>query len=77
MFEILAKSGKLVKVSELDMGYVDESGTTVLTKDMTEEQHKAMAEYYKFIVKKYFEIIPVAQQYGITQWCATRCPRWF
>ncbi len=54
MFEILAKSGKLVKVSELDMGYVDESGTVVLTKDMTEEQHKAMAEYYKFIVKKYF-----------------------
>ena len=47
MFEILAKSGKLVKVSELDMGYVDESGTVVLTKDMTEEeQHKAMAEYY-------------------------------
>lgn len=74
MFEILAKSGKLVKVSELDMGYVDESGTTVLTKDMTEEQHKAMAEYYKFIVKKYFEIIPVAQQYGITQWCATDAP---
>ena len=74
MFEILAKSRKLVKVSELDMGYVDESGTTVLTKDMTEEQHKAMAEYYKFIVKKYFEIIPVAQQYGITQWCATDAP---
>ena len=74
MFKILAKSGKLVKVSELDMGYVDESGTTVLTKDMTEEQHKAMAEYYKFIVKKYFEIIPVAQQYGITQWCATDAP---
>ena len=74
MFEILAKSGKLVKVSELDMGYVDESGTVVLTKDMTEEQHKAMAEYYKFIVKKYFEIIPVAQQYGITQWCAADAP---
>lgn len=74
MFEILAKSRKLVKVSELDMGYVDESGTAVLTKDMTEEQHKAMAEYYKFIVKKYFEIIPVAQQYGITQWCATDAP---
>ena len=31
-------------------------------------------EYYKFIVKKYFEIIPVAQQYGITQWCATDAP---
>lgn len=74
MFEILAASGKLVKISELDMGYVDENDTSVKTENMTEEQHKAMAEYYKFIVKKYFEIIPAAQQYGITQWCATDSP---
>lgn len=74
MLEILAASGKLVKISELDMGYVDENGVTVKTEDMTEAQHKAMAEYYTFIVKKYFEIIPVAQQYGITQWCAIDAP---
>lgn len=74
MFEIMAASGKLVKISELDMGYIDENGNSVKTADMTEAQHKAMAEYYKFIVKKYFEIIPAAQQYGITQWCATDAP---
>lgn len=74
MFEILANSGKLVKISELDMGYVDEEGNKVLTDKMTETQHKAMSDYYKFIVKKYFEIIPVAQQYGITQWCITDSP---
>lgn len=74
MFEILAASGKLIKISELDMGYIDENGNSVKTADMTEAQHKAMAEYYKFIVKKYFEIIPAAQQYGITQWCATDAP---
>lgn len=74
MYELMAATGKLVKVSELDMGYVDENGNSVKTADMTEEQHKAMAEYYKFIVKKYFEIIPVAQQYGITQWCITDSP---
>lgn len=74
MFEILAESGKLVKISELDMGYIDENNTSVKTENMTEAQHKAMAEYYKFIVKKYFEIIPTAQQYGITQWCATDAP---
>ena len=74
MFEILAESGKLVKITELDMGYIDENGTSVKTENMTEAQHKAMAEYYKFIVKKYFEIIPAAQQYGITQWCATDAP---
>ena len=74
MFEILAESGKLVKISELDMGYIDENNTSVKTENMTEAQHKAMAEYYKFIVKKYFEIIPAAKQYGITQWCATDAP---
>lgn len=74
MFEILANSGKLIKITELDMGYIDEGGKSVKTADMTETQHKAMSEYYKFIVEKYFEIIPAAQQYGITQWCATDSP---
>ena len=71
MLELMAATGKLVKISELDMGYVDANGNTVPTASMTEEQHKAMAEYYTFIVSKYFEIIPAAQQYGITQWCIT------
>lgn len=74
MFEILANSGKLVKISELDMGYVNEEGESVKTDKMTETQHKAMSDFYKFIVKKYFEIIPAAQQYGITQWCITDSP---
>ena len=71
MLQLLAESGKLVKISELDMGYVDANGSTVPTTSMTEEQHQAMAKYYQFIVDKYFEIIPAAQQYGITQWCIT------
>lgn len=74
MFQLMAESGKLVKISELDMGYVDELGQSVKTADMTEEQHLQMAHFYKFIIKKYFEIIPAAQQYGITQWCATDAP---
>ncbi len=71
MLELMAATGKLVKISELDMGYIDMDGNTVPTTSMTEEQHKQMAKYYQFIVKKYFEIIPAAQQYGITQWCVT------
>ena len=74
MFELMAASGKLVKISELDMGYVDANGNSVPTASMTEAQHQAMAAYYKFIVSKYFEIIPAAQQYGITQWCLTDAP---
>ena len=74
MLELMAETGKLVKISELDMGYVDAYGNTVPTTSMTEEQHQAMAAYYKFIIDKYFEIIPAAQQYGITQWCITDAP---
>ena len=71
MFKLLAKTGKLVKISELDMAYEDEAGTSVTFDKMTEEQHKQMRSFYTFIIQKYFELIPQAQQYGITQWCAT------
>ena len=74
MFKILAESGKLVKISELDMGIDDAAGQPIKTENLTEEQHKAMSAYYKFIISKYFEIIPQAQQYGICQWCITDAP---
>ena len=75
MFKLLAKTGKLVKISELDMAYEDEAGTSVTFDKMTEEQHKQMRSFYTFIIQKYFELIPLAQQYGITQWCATDSPK--
>lgn len=74
MFQLLAASGKLIKISELDMGISDETGKSILTTNVTQEQHKAMSDYYKFIIKKYFELIPAAQRYGITQWAATDSP---
>lgn len=74
MLKLMAESGKLCKISELDMAYVDASGNTVPTTKMTEEQHKQMRDLYEFVVSKYFEIIPLDQQYGITQWCATDSP---
>ena len=75
MFELMAGSGKLCKISELDMGYVDAAGKDVTYDQMTEEQHKEMRDLYTFVLQKYFEIIPAAQQYGITQWCATDSPK--
>lgn len=73
MFELLASSGKLVKISELDMGITGPNGT-ITTDQVTYEQQLKMADFYKFIIEKYFEIIPPAQQYGITQWCCTDSP---
>lgn len=75
MLELMAESGKLCKISELDMGYVDAAGNPVTYDQMTEEQHKEMRDLYTFVLQKYFEIIPIDQQYGITQWCATDSPK--
>lgn len=75
MLELMAESGKLCKISELDMGYVDAAGNKLTYDQMTEEQHKEMRDLYTFVLQKYFEIIPPAQQYGITQWCATDSPK--
>ena len=74
MLQLMKESGKLCKISELDRGFVDANGKSVKTEDLTEEQHKKMAAYYSFIVRKYFEIIPANQRYGITQWCITDAP---
>ena len=74
MLQLMANTGKLVKISELDMGYVDKNGNTVGTANITDAQLRKMADYYDFIVTKYFEIVPPAQQYGITQWCLTDAP---
>lgn len=71
---VASGKGKLVRISELDMGLEDMNGNLVKTTDMTEEQHKAMRAYYEFIVKKYLEIVPKEQQWGICQWCATDSP---
>lgn len=71
---VTSGKGKLVRISELDMGLEDMNGNLVKTTDMTEEQHKVMRAYYEFIVKKYLEIVPKELQWGICQWCATDSP---
>ena len=77
MFQLMANSGKLVRVSELDMGYVrgsDRWGASSKTADLTEAEHKKMADFYEWIIKEYFRIIPPEQQWGICQWCTTDAP---
>ena len=77
MFQLMANSGKLVRVSELDMGYVRGSnrwGSSSKTNELTEAEHKKMADFYEWIIKEYFRIIPPKQQWGICQWCTTDAP---
>lgn len=74
MFRLMAETGKYVRVSELDMGYVDINGKDVPTGKMTEQQHKNMANYYEWIIKQYFRLVPAEQQWGICQWCTKDSP---
>ena len=60
MFKKLAATGKLVKISELDVRL----GTASPTADQLADQ----ADMYQFVLDSYSENIPAAQQYGITLW---------
>ena len=71
MFKLMAQTNKLIKISEIDMGITDEDGKDIMTSDVTLVHLLRMADYYNFIIRKYFEIIPQAQRYGITHWSIT------
>ena len=49
----LAATGRMVRISELDIKCTDQ---------------QAQADLYKFIFEKYLEIVPEAQRGGITIW---------
>lgn len=60
MFQKLAASGKLIKISELDV--------RLGTKTPTVAQQASQAEMYQFVIDMYKKHIPPAQQYGVTIW---------
>ena len=62
-FQELAATGKLVRVTELDVA--------LSTSSPSAAQYKAQADAYKTIFESYFENVPEAQQSGITIWSLT------
>lgn len=66
MFKVMAATGKLVRVTELDVAV----GTT----NPTAEQLLQQAEAYKMIFESYKENVPEAQQSGITIWTLSDNP---
>jgi|AGTN01.1.fsa_nt_gi Beta-1,4-xylanase len=69
MFELLAATGKRIKVSELDV--------RVNTASPSLEQLEQQAEIYRQIAELYTSIVPEAQRYGITLWGVTDADSWF
>ena len=66
MLNSLKETGKLIRISGLDMQLVNANGSLIGTTNVTREQQLAMSKFYNFVIRKYFEIIPAAQRYGIT-----------
>lgn len=67
MFQKLAATGKLIKVSELDI--------KVNTKTPTIDDYAKQSAMYQFVIDSYRTIIPVNQQYGITIWGVSDNPK--
>jgi len=75
MFKLMAATGKLCKISELDMGYNRGDKNNAQYDDLTDAEAQQMADLYEFVVTQYFKIIPPEQQFGITQWCLADSPK--
>lgn len=60
MFQLLAATGKLIKVSELDV--------RVLVDNPSQEILQQQADMYKYVIDMYNQHIPVSQRYGVTVW---------
>ncbi len=63
MFQKLAASGKLIKITEFDI----KIGTSTPTAD----QYAQQAEMYQYVLDMYMQYIPEAQRYGVTVWCVS------
>jgi endo-1,4-beta-xylanase len=62
MFQLLAATGKLIKVSELDVA----AGLKPTKQDL-----QLQSDMYKYVVDMYMKYIPANQRYGITVWGLT------
>lgn len=60
MFQLLAGTGKKIKISGLNVA------VGVTTDKATLEQYQAQKEMYQYVVQKYVEMVPASQRYGIT-----------
>jgi endo-1,4-beta-xylanase len=60
MFQKLAATGKLIKITEFDI----KTGTASPTAD----QYAQQAEMYQYVLDMYMQYIPAAQRYGVTVW---------
>lgn len=65
LLDNLASTGKLIRLSNLDIKYKDAEGASVTAKDITDEQRQKLADYYSYVIKSYMSKISNEKQAGI------------
>ena len=65
LLDNLARTGKLIRLSNFDIKYQDATGTSVSADKITEAQRQQLANYYGHVIKRYMEMIPREKQAGL------------
>ncbi len=65
LLDNLASTGKLIRLSNLDIKYKDAEGASVTAKDITDAQRQKLADYYSYVIKSYMSKISNDKQAGI------------
>lgn len=65
LFDNLVATGKLIRLSNFDIKYVDAEGKAVAAKDITDAQRQQLADYYAYVIKQYMTKIPHDKQAGM------------
>jgi len=62
----LAATGKLVRISGLNVLYEDERGNYVTAANVLSGERERVGDYLAYIIKQYRKLIPSSQQYGVS-----------
>ncbi len=61
----LAATGKLIRLSNFDIKYLDADGASVSADKISQAQRQNLADYYGYVIKSYMSKIPHEMQAGI------------
>lgn len=67
LLDNLAATGKLIRLYNFDIKYLDLEGISMTENKMTTEQRQKLADYYAYVIKAYMTKIPSNQQVGISK----------
>jgi hypothetical protein len=66
LLTMLAESGKQIRISDLKMSISNAEGVALRAAEATADDRRLAADYYTFVLKKYFAAVAKDKQYGIS-----------